>query len=79
MCLIATNDGNQSFTQAIYHLASRPEYIQPLREEIENVVGQEGWTKSAMGNLRKLDSFLKESQRLTGLSAGACYITSVLT
>lgn len=64
---------SMSFTQALYHLASRPEYIQPLREEIENVVGQEGWTKSAMGNLRKLDSFLKESQRLTGLSAVSTY------
>ena len=36
LCLISTNDGNQSFTQALYHLALRPECIQPLRKEIEN-------------------------------------------
>ena len=35
LCLISTNDGIQSFTQALYHLASPPEDIQPLREEIE--------------------------------------------
>ena len=35
LCLISTNDGIQSFTQALYHLASPPEYIQPLCEEIE--------------------------------------------
>ena len=36
LCLISTNDAIQSFSQALYHLASPPEYIQPLREEIED-------------------------------------------
>jgi len=54
----------------LYHLAAHPDCIEPLREEIESVVSQEGWTKSALGQMKKLDSFFKESQRLTGLAAG---------
>lgn len=50
-------------------LAARPEYAQPMREEVQAVINEEGWTKVAVGKLWKLDSFLKESQRL---SAGLC-------
>jgi hypothetical protein len=60
----------QSFTHALFHLASRPEYIDPIRKEVETIVAEDGWTKVAMTRMRKLDSFLKESQRLNGL--GAC-------
>lgn len=36
-----------------------------LREEIEGALSQEGdWTLSAIHRMQKLDSFLKESQRL---------------
>ena len=54
----------------MFHLAAHAEYIEPLREEMEAVILDEGWTKQAMGRMNKLDSFLKESQRLSGLSAG---------
>ena len=47
----------------------RPEYLAPLRAEIERVIGEHGWTKDAMGRLHKLDSFLKESGRLGGTNA----------
>ncbi|KDR74053.1 hypothetical protein GALMADRAFT_250782 [Galerina marginata CBS 339.88] len=62
-----------SFTQALYHLAACPEYVEPLREEIESVLSLEGSTKSATVEMRKLDSFLKESQRLNGLAAASTY------
>ncbi|KAJ7589645.1 cytochrome P450 [Mycena floridula] len=58
-----------SFTYALYYLAAYPEYVAPLREEIETIVDEYGWTKSAMGKMVKLDSFLKESQRMTGVGA----------
>jgi hypothetical protein len=51
-------------------LASHPEYIQPLREEIETVIGAHGISKASMTKLVKVDSFLKESQRV--YEAGAC-------
>jgi len=65
----AIHTSSMSFTHALFHLASRPEYIQPIREEVESVVAQEGWSKVAMTRMRKLDSLLKESQRFNGLGA----------
>lgn len=58
---------SQSFTHALFHLATHPEYIQPLREEVESVIEQDGWTKLAMQKMRKLDSFMRETQRVNGL------------
>jgi hypothetical protein len=64
----------------MFDLACRPEYIQPLRDEIDKVITEDGQAadedgslklkKTSMTKLRKLDSFLKESHRLSppGLS-----------
>ncbi|KAJ7269665.1 cytochrome P450 [Mycena rebaudengoi] len=61
----AIHTTTQSFLHALYNLAAYPEYAAPLREEIEAVVRAEGWTKTAMGKMPKLDSFLKETGRTT--------------
>ena len=45
--------------------------MEPLREEDEAVTAADGWTKAAMGKMRKLDSFLKESQRFNGIGLSA--------
>ncbi|KAI8239423.1 Cytochrome P450 monooxygenase eqxH [Colletotrichum sp. SAR 10_99] len=45
-------------------LAQHPELFQPLREELVRVLGTEGLKKSALNNLKLMDSVLKESQRL---------------
>ena len=41
--------------------------MQPLREEVEEVVKSEGWTKAGLDQMHKVDSFIKESQRLSSL------------
>ncbi|CZT48683.1 related to ent-kaurene oxidase [Rhynchosporium secalis] len=60
---------------AIYDLATYPEYIQPLRDEIQQVMDEDGcdidadgimrFKKASIPKLWKLDSFMKESQRHT--------------
>ncbi|KZT39039.1 cytochrome P450 [Sistotremastrum suecicum HHB10207 ss-3] len=65
------NTTAMSFTHALFFLASMPEYIAPLREEIIIVTREQGWTKEALGKCMKLDSFMKESQRLIGLGANS--------
>jgi len=60
----ALHTSGMAFTQALYYLAAYPEYMEPLREEVEEVTTREGWGKSALGKLHKVDSFLKESARL---------------
>ena len=57
----------QAFTNALYYLLSNPEYIEPLRHEIETAVAEEGWTKAGMDKMHKIDSFLRESQRISGV------------
>ncbi|KAK5995071.1 Cytochrome P450 monooxygenase paxQ [Cladobotryum mycophilum] len=49
---------------ALAELARRPEYLIPLREEIEAVFAQSGATVEACDKMVLLDSFLKECQRL---------------
>ncbi|KAF9235148.1 cytochrome P450 [Melanogaster broomeanus] len=54
------------FAQALYNLAANPQFVQPLREEVESIVETSGWSKDALAKMRKIDSFLKESQRMEG-------------
>ncbi|KAI6043533.1 cytochrome P450 [Pisolithus marmoratus] len=58
-----TSDG---FAQALFLLATDPQYAEMLREEVEMVVKEHGWTKEALTHMRKTDSFLKEVQRFQG-------------
>ena len=64
---------SQSLTHVVLDLASHPECFESLREEIEPIVAKEGWTRAALGKMWKLDSLLRESQRLhrIGISMSA--------
>ena len=66
----AIHTSSMSFTHLLYHLATMPEYVQPLREEVEAVIRECGWTKIALTKMHKVDSFIRESQRINGLGAG---------
>ena len=52
----------------LYRLLAHPEHIEPLRQEIEAVVAEEGWTKAGMDKMHKIDSFVRETQRMDGLT-----------
>ena len=57
----------QTLTHALYDLAAYPEYAESLREEVARVVERDGWTKTAIENMEKIGSFLKESMRLNAI------------
>ena len=38
-----------------------------MRKEIEAVVFREGWSKSGLDKMKRLDSFIKESLRLSAV------------
>lgn len=64
------NDKIQALTNVLYHLAEHPEiYLQPLRNEVEEVIAKLGWTKAALRDMVKIDSFVHESERFNGLSS----------
>ena len=47
----------------LYRLLENPEYIEPLRQEVEAAVAEEGWTKAGMDKMHKIDSLIRETQR----------------
>ncbi|OCH95708.1 cytochrome P450 [Obba rivulosa] len=65
----AIHTSSNSITHTLYHLAAAPEYVTLLREEVETLIAKEGWTKAALMKMWKLDSFMKESQRVNGINA----------
>lgn len=55
-------------TQLLYDMCILPEYIVPLRQEVEEVIAEHGaLTRQALLKLVKMDSFMKESQRFNPL------------
>ncbi len=54
-------------TQVLYRLLAHPEYMEPLRQEVDAVIREEGWTKDGIDKMHKIDSFLRETQRLDGV------------
>jgi len=63
-----------ALTFVLLDLASRPEYTQPLRDEIEEIIKEDNvelddhgvlrFKQTSLAKLKKLDSFIKESQRM---------------
>ena len=65
----------QTFIQVLYRLLAHPEYFEPLRQEVDAVIREEGWTKAGVDKMHKIDSFLRETQRVDGL--GLCSLYSL--
>lgn len=64
LAAVAVHTTADLIAQTLYDIIQHPELIQPLREEIIQVIGEGGWKKTSLYNLKLLDSVLKESQRL---------------
>nr|VWO99889.1 Uncharacterized protein [Ganoderma boninense] len=63
----AIHTSSTSLTHVLYDLAASPEWIPPIREEIESVIAADGWTKLSMAKMWKLDSVFRESSRFHGI------------
>ncbi|KZT08274.1 cytochrome P450 [Laetiporus sulphureus 93-53] len=74
--ILASNTGaihtsTMCMTHALFYLAAHPQYVAPLRAEVESTLQQGGWTKESIRKMRRLESFLKEVLRLTGVGSRA--------
>jgi hypothetical protein len=84
LILASVDTTTRAGAHAIYDMCARPEYFEPLREEIETVLREDGgWGKPTLTKMRKLDSFLRESQRLSPAnirtsSSALCQLIRVL-
>lgn len=67
LSLASIHTSQMNAVHVLYDLLAFPEYLEPIRQEIREVVRNEGpwmrWEKSAFSKLRRLDSFMRESQR----------------
>ncbi|KAJ3569656.1 hypothetical protein NP233_g4899 [Leucocoprinus birnbaumii] len=61
--IAAIRTTSQVLTSVLFNLAAYPSYIEPLRAEISSIIDEEGWSKVSIEKMKKLDSFVKESQR----------------
>ncbi|KAG6919289.1 hypothetical protein DXG01_007421 [Tephrocybe rancida] len=62
----AIHTTSMAYTQILFHLAANPSFVPELRKEVETVISDEGYSKISLHRMVKLDSFIKESQRLAG-------------
>ncbi|KAJ5795187.1 hypothetical protein N7457_001786 [Penicillium paradoxum] len=63
--LAVTHTSTMALCHCLYDLIMKPEYIEPLREEMRRTL-PDGWYKATQASLHeqaRLDSFLRESQR----------------
>ncbi|KAH8709422.1 Cytochrome P450 monooxygenase paxP [Beauveria bassiana] len=64
-----------AIVQILLDLCAHPEYIEPLRQEAIQVLrGSGGYSRQALADMKRLDSFMRETQRLsspTGLGLHA--------
>ena len=67
MSLASIHTSQMNAVHCLYDLIARPEYLGPIRDEIAQVLTEDGgwthWNKSSFTKLRILDSFMRESQR----------------
>ncbi|KAI9567615.1 hypothetical protein HD554DRAFT_923472 [Boletus coccyginus] len=54
---------------ALLRLSRNRLHIQPHGGQVEHVVKKKGWSRASLGIMRKINSFLKESQCLIGSGA----------
>ena len=65
LSLASSHTTSMAACQALYQMCEHPEHVPDLREEVRRVVEEDrGWRKTTLTKLRKLDSFIKESQKL---------------
>lgn len=63
--LAVTHTSTMALCHCLFDLVTRPEYVEPLREEMCRTL-PDGWynaTQAALKDQSRLDSFLRESQR----------------
>lgn len=73
LTMAAIHNTTMSVTNDLFDLLEHPDYHDTLRTEVEQVLAEEGgWTKQALTKMRKMDSFMKESQRMNPSTPITC-------
>ncbi|KZL75806.1 cytochrome p450 [Colletotrichum incanum] len=68
LAMVAIHPTTDQLTETMIQIARHPELFDALRREITTVLGKQGIQKTALHDLKLLDSVIKESQRLKPVS-----------
>lgn len=70
LSLFAIHTTSDLMSEIMRQLARNPEVFKPLREEVVEVLSRDGLKKTALYNLKLMDSVIKECQRLKPITLG---------
>ena len=75
---VSVTTTSELITNAIFNLAAYPEYVPLLKEEMECVLAKHGgqWSLESMREMKKMDSFVKETLRYNGHLTGTSILFS---
>lgn len=78
--LAALHTTSMATSHAMYDLCAHPEYFKPLREEMLQILREDGgWDKQTINKLKGLDSFVKETQRFSPASLSESTLSPIIT
>ena len=58
-----------TYLNCMFDLAAHPGIHEELREEVRSVLREKGWTKHGLNDMKKIDSLMTESQRLSPIAS----------
>ncbi|KAI1396144.1 cytochrome P450 [Hypoxylon fuscum] len=64
LTMAAIHTTTETSCSALLDICEYPDVAEQLRQEIIEVIGQNGWAKTSLYKLKLMDSFLKEGQRV---------------
>ena len=70
LSIVALHTTSDLLTHILTDLCKYPEYIDRMRDEVRQVLGEHGWQKTSLYHLKLVDSVMKESQRVVPASMG---------
>ena len=71
---VAIHTTSDLLTVTMLDIARNPDIIEPLRAEVRSVLKNGGWKKTALNDMRLLDSVIKESLRLKPIGIGQFFL-----
>ncbi|KAI0972981.1 cytochrome P450 [Xylaria arbuscula] len=64
MALASVHTSSATLIHVLFDLCANPEFMEQLRQDVQQAVDESGWTLAGIAKMKKVDSFMKESQRM---------------
>ncbi|KAI1820120.1 cytochrome P450 [Xylaria intraflava] len=64
MALASVHTSSATIIHVLFDLCANPRFMEELRQDVQQAIDESGWTLAAIAKMKKIDSFMKESQRM---------------